>query len=124
MNVVLWVVAIVLALAFLGAGASKIFGQREKLMKQMPYVEDFPQSAIKAIGAAEVLGGLGLVLPALFDIATVLVPIAAAALAVLMVGGVATHIRRGDGIGAAVPALVLAVLSLFVAWGRFGPYAF
>lgn len=124
MNIALWVVAILLALVFIGAGATKVFGQREKLMKQMPYVEDFPQPVIKAIGVAEVLGGLGLVLPALFDVATVLVPTAAAALAVVMAGAVVTHVRRGDGIGGAAPAVLLAVLSIFVAWGRFGPYAF
>lgn len=72
----------------------------------------------------EVLGALGLILPALLGVATVLVPIAATGLALVMVGAAVVHVRRGDGVQAAIPSLVLAALAAVVAWGRFGPYAF
>jgi uncharacterized membrane protein len=124
MNVVLWVVAGLLALAFLAAGLPKTTGKREQMIAKTPYVEVFPQGAVKAIGVAEVLGALGLVVPALTGIAAGLVPVAATGLALLMAGAVVTHLRRGDGVTAAVPGLVLGLLAAFVAWGRFGPYAF
>jgi uncharacterized membrane protein len=124
MNVVLWIVAGLLAAAFLGAGLMKVTSPREKLLERMAWVNDFPQNQVKAIGALEVLGALGLILPALTKIAPVLVPLAATGLVLTMAGAVVVHLRRGDGFGAAVPSLVLGLLSLFVAWGRFGAYAF
>ncbi len=124
MNVVLWIIAGVLALAFLAAGAMKIGQPRKKLADSgMPWVEDFSDGAVKGIGALEVLGAIGLILPAALDIAPVLVPIAATGLALLMGGAAITHARRREPQGIAVNA-VLFVLAAVVAWGRFGPYAF
>ncbi len=124
MNVVLWIIAGVLAAAFLAAGAMKIGQPRKKLADSgMPWVEDFSDGAVKGIGALEVLGAIGLILPAALDIAPVLVPIAATGLALLMGGAAITHARRREPQGIAVNA-VLFVLAAVVAWGRFGPYAF
>lgn len=124
MNIALWVVAGLLALVFLASGASKVLGRREQMIEKTPYVEDFPQGAVKLIGAVEILGALGLVLPAVLDVAPVLVPVAALGLAAVMIGAVVVHLRRGEGLGSAVPALVLVLLAAFVAWGRLGTYAF
>jgi hypothetical protein len=124
MNVVLWVVAGVLAVAFLGAGLSKLLQPRKKLVASgQGWAEDFSDGAVKGIGALEVLAALGLILPAVFDVATVLVPLAATGLALLMLGAVATHARRKEYPMVAVN-LVLFALAAVVAWGRFGPYAF
>lgn len=71
----------------------------------------------------EVLGAIGLILPAAVDIAPALAPVAAIGLAVVMVGAAVTHGRRGETKNVAVNAVLLA-LALVVAWGRFGPYAF
>jgi len=124
MNIALWVLTSLLAVAFLASGLSKIVRQREAMIAKTPYVEDFPQGAVRLIGAVEVLGALGLVLPAIFDVATTLVPLAAIGLAAIMIGAVVVHLRRGEGLAAAAPALVLAVLSALVAWGRLGSWAF
>ena len=124
MNVVLWIVAGVLAAAFLGAGLMKITQPKKKLADSgMGWTEDFGDGAVKAIGALEVLGALGLILPAVFDVATVLVPIAATGLALLMLGAAVTHARRKES-QMIVANVVLFALAAFVAWGRFGPYAF
>ncbi|WCN79082.1 DoxX family protein [Micromonospora sp. LH3U1] len=72
---------------------------------------------------AELLGGLGLILPAATGIAPVLTPIAATCLAVVMVLAAITHIRRKESSGVAINA-VLFLLRAFVAWGRFGPWNF
>ena len=124
MNIVLWVVASLLALAFLASGISKVTGERSQMIEKTPYVEDFPQNAVRLIGAVEILGAIGLILPAALGIAPVLVPLAATGLALVMVGAAVVHLRRGEGIQAAIPSIVLAVLAVFVAWGRFGPFAF
>ncbi len=124
MNIVLWVVAGVLAVAFLGAGLMKLAQPKKKLAESgMGWTDDFSDGAVKGIGVLEVLGALGLILPAVFDVATVLVPIAATGLALLMLGAAATHARRKET-SMIVVNLVLFALAAFVAWGRFGPYAF
>ncbi|MFZ0159896.1 MAG: DoxX family protein [Kineosporiaceae bacterium] len=122
MNVVVWIVTVLLTLAFLGAGSMKITGKREQLLERMPWVADFTQTQVKGIGTVEVLGALGLVLPAITGIAPVLVPLAATGLTITMVIAAVVHLRRGDGAAAAIPSIVLGLLSAFVAWARFGPY--
>jgi hypothetical protein len=90
----------------------------------MPWVNDFSAGAVKAIGGVEVLGAIGLILPAVTGIAPLLVPLAASGLAIAMIVAVIVHLRRGDGFASAIPSLVLGLLAVFVAWGRFGAYAF
>lgn len=124
MDVALWIAAGVLALAFLAAGLMKLSSPKEKLAERMAWVNDYSAGQIKAIGAVEVLGALGLILPAVTGIAPILVPLAAAGLAIVMVLAAIMHLRRGDGAAAVVPNIVLFALAVFVAWGRFGPYAF
>ncbi|MEV0381407.1 DoxX family protein [Nonomuraea sp. NPDC050643] len=124
MNVVLWVFAALLALLFLGAGAMKLTRPKEKLAASgMGWTDDFSAGAVKGIGALEILGALGLILPALTGIAPVLTPLAATGLALIMVGAAVTHARRKEFPMIGVNA-VLLVLAAVVAWGRFGPYAF
>lgn len=123
MNIALWVVAIVLAVVFLAAGLSKLVQPKEKLAPRMAWVEDFETGPIKTIGALEVLGAIGLVVPGVTGIAPILVPLAATGLALLMIGAIVVHARRGEK--QAIPVnVVLLLLAVFVAWGRFGPYPF
>ncbi|MFC6086195.1 DoxX family protein [Sphaerisporangium aureirubrum] len=124
MNIALWVVAGLLALLFIAAGVMKMIQPKEKLAASgLGWVEDFSPGAVKAIGAVDALGGLGLVLPAITGIAPVLVPLAAVGLALTMVGAVFVHARRKEYPVVAFN-IVLLVLCVFVAWGRFGDYAF
>lgn len=124
MNIVLWVIAAFLAVAFVGAGLMKLATPREQLVAKMAWATDFSDAQLKGIGAVELLGGIGVVLPAIVDIAPVLVPIAAAGLAVVMAVAAAVHVRRGDSIAETVPSIVLGVLALVVAVGRFGVESF
>ena len=124
MNVTLWIVAGVLAAAFFAAGLMKVAQPKQKLAESgMGWTDEFSDGAVKGIGALEVLGALGLILPAIFDTATVLVPIAATGLAVLMLGAIVVHARRKETQNIVVNVVLLA-LAVFVAWGRFGPHAF
>jgi hypothetical protein len=78
---------------------------------------------VKRIGAAEILGALGLILPAVLNIATVLVPAAASGLFLLMIGAAITHARRGE-VPNVVINIVLGILAAGIALARFGPYSF
>ena len=123
MNVVLWILAGLLAVAFLGAGLTKLTQPKEKLAATMGWVEDFSPGTVKLIGALEVLAAIGLILPAAFDVVPVLVPLAAVGLVALMIGAALTHARRRE-IPLIVVNLVLLALAAVVVWGRFGPYSF
>lgn len=121
MNVVAWILQILLTLAFLGAGLTKLTQPKEKLRERMPWVDHFSAGQVKGIGALEALGALGLILPAVTKIAVFLTPLAAVGLVLVMVGAAITHVRIKDPIAAAAPSIVLGLLALVVAILRFGP---
>jgi uncharacterized membrane protein YphA (DoxX/SURF4 family) len=125
MNIVLWLMAGLLAVMFLAAGGAKLAQSKEKLAASpsMAWTEDFSPGMLKVIGALEVLAAIGLILPAALEIVPVLVPLAAAGLVLLMVGAAITHARRKEN-QAIVMNFVLIVLAGVVVWGRFGPYSF
>jgi uncharacterized membrane protein YphA (DoxX/SURF4 family) len=123
-NIVLWIIAGLLAAAFAAAGVMKLSQPKEKLAASgLAWTEDYSAGTVKLIGALELLAAIGLILPALLGIAPVLVPLAATGLVLTMIGAIVVHARRKEhqGIGVNVILLLLAAV---VAWGRFGPYAF
>jgi len=125
MNLALWIVAGLLA-AVLLVSSSKIFVPKEKIAGMgaaTRWVEDFSPGALKAIGALEILATAGLILPAVLDIAPVLVPVTATCVALLFTGAVIMRLRRGEKV-TVVGDLVYLALAVFVAWGRFGPESF
>ena len=117
MNTALWILQGLLAAAFVGAGAGKLAQPRDKLLSRsnMDWVGNYSQGSVWLIGAAEVAGAAGLILPVALNIAPALTPLAALGLSALMGGAVATHVRRSESF---TPALVLGVLSLLVFLGR------
>ena len=125
MNLALWIITGLLAAVFLLAGSNKLFISREKLAK-VPgggWVLDFSAGFVKALGAVEILGAVGLILPALLGIAPVLVPLAAIGLATIMVGAAIVTYRRRESTHVLVDVTYLA-MAVFVAFGRFGPESF
>ena len=124
MDLALWIVAIVLAVVFAASGLLKQFVPKDKLVTSgQGWAHDFSPTSIRLIGLAEILGAIGLVLPAAVHVAPILVPLAAVGLALVMAGAAAVHARRKEAPMVAMNA-VLLVLAVFVAWGRFGPYSF
>ncbi|HZA10303.1 DoxX family protein [Mycobacterium sp.] len=125
MNVALWVIAGLLAVAMLGAGSMKLVKSKTQLAAnpQMAWAADFSPALIKFIGAVEFLAAIGLILPPNVGIAPVLVAVAAAGIVLLMIGAAVTHGRRGEYSPIAINVLLLA-LSAVVVWGRLGPYRF
>lgn len=123
MNVAIWIVTVALAAVFALAGFSKLTQPKEGLVERMAWAEAFPEWGLKGIGAAELLGAIGLILPAVFDIATWLVPAAAFGLALVMVGAAITHLRRKEYSMIAANAVLFAA-AVFVAVERTGPNPF
>ena len=115
MNIALWIVQALLAPLFLFAGAMKFVMSVEEMTKQMP----LPGWFLHFIGVCEVLGGLGLILPWLTQIRPGLPPIAATALAMIMVGATVITLMIMD-ITAALFPLIVGILAAFVAYGRWG----
>jgi hypothetical protein len=111
MNKLIWTLQIVAALAFGASGGMKIVTAPADLRANpaMGWATDFSDGAIRAIGAAEVAGAVGLIVPAATGIAPMLTPAAGVGLALLMAGAANTHLQRNEP---AVPATVLGALAL------------
>lgn len=118
MNIVLWVVQALVALAFLAAGSLKASQPVEKLKKNMNWVAHTPPSIVRLVGIIEVLGALGLILPAATGILPWLTPVAALGLVVTMIGAIVVHIRLKEAQMSTVP-LILLLLALVIVIGRF-----
>jgi putative oxidoreductase len=117
MNIALWAVQVLLGLAFFMAGGMKLTSPIPELAELGGWAVDFPALLIRFIGLSEVLGGLGLVLPAATKIQPQLTPWAAGGLTTVMVLAAIVHAAYGE-YGAVVPNLVLGSLAAFVAVGR------
>lgn len=117
MDVALWVVQGWLAAIFLIAGGVKLARSKTELerIRGMEYVADRTATEMKLIGVAEILGALGLIVPGVLRTASFLTPVAAACLAVLMLGAVVVHLRRHESV--MVPGALFA-LSVLVVVGR------
>ncbi|HEV2530025.1 MAG TPA: DoxX family protein [Thermomicrobiales bacterium] len=117
MKISLWIAQAVLALVFLASGAMKLAMPIADIHDSLPWTADVPDLLVRLIGLAEVLGALGLVLPAATRIQPHLTVIAAVALALDMVGATLFHLVRGEASSMIVTVILAAALA-FVAWGR------
>ncbi len=118
MTYVLWILQVLLALLFLFAGGTKLVIPPEKLAAMgPPDAVVLPGPLLQFIGVCEVLGALGLLLPALLRIRPNLTPLAAAGLTIIMAGATVITIA-GPGVGAAIFPFVVTLLCGFVAYGR------
>lgn len=126
MNLALWIAAGLLAVVALAGGISKAFVPKEKLAKAPggEWTEDVGAGFVKTLGVLELLAAVGLILPAVVDIAPVLVPVTAVCWILLMVGAMITHLRHGGVNKFVVLNLVYLAVAAFIAWGRFGPVPF
>lgn len=119
MNIALWIIQALVALVFVLAGFGKVSQPIEKLKKSMGYIEDYPAWFIRLVGALEILGTVGLILPAATRIATWLTPVAGIGLVLIMIGALVVHVRRKEISGHLAIPVVLLLLALFIVIGRF-----
>ena len=123
METTLWILQVLLAAIFLATGLTKLTQPRTKMAAgPMRWAADVTDRQFRLLGAVEVLGAAGLIVPAALGIGPILTPVAAAGLVFIMIGAIATHLRLDEANRLAVPIVVLA-FALFVAIERFGTYS-
>ncbi len=118
MRIALWIVQVLIGLAFVGAGFMKVSTPYAELATQMAWVSAVPAGLVLFIGVAEIAGGLGVILPAATRIQPYLTPLAAAGLVLIMLFAAIFHLIRGE-FGGIIPNIILMALAGFVAYGRY-----
>ncbi len=116
MNLLLWVLQVVIGLFFVITGVQH-FVMPEGLPSLLEWMYDLSDPIHYVAGTAEILGGLGLILPGLTRIQTRLTPLAAGGLALVMLSAAVWHIGRGE-VRNVVTNLVVAAAMGFIAYGR------
>jgi len=118
MEIVYWIAVALLGVLYVYAGGAKLVRSREQLLPLMQWVQDTPMPAVRAIGAIELTGVAGLVLPPLLGIAPWLALAAAIGFVLLQLFATRVHLARGEGLAGIGINLVLIVLALaaIAAW--------
>ena len=114
MNIVLWVLQVLLALAFLAHGWL-FLAPPPAIAAQMN--ASLPRWFQLFLGVAEILAGIGLTLPGITRIKPWLVVWAAGGIMIVMVSATVWHAVRGE-ISSAAITLVLLAMATFVAYMR------
>jgi hypothetical protein len=115
MNILLWVLQVLLAIAFLAHGWLLLSPPAE-IVDQLN--ASLPRWFQLFIGVAEVLAAVGLTLPGLTRILPWLVVGAAAGIVIVTVSATVFHLVRGE-MSSAVITLVLSGIAMFVAYMRY-----
>lgn len=118
LNIALWIAQALLAVGFGMAGWMKVTAPMPELVEKMGWPGALPEPLVRFIGAAELAGAVGIVLPAATRILPFLTPVAGAGLVLVMVLALLFHLSRGE-LGAVPFNVILGGLAAFVAWGRF-----
>jgi hypothetical protein len=114
MNITLWILQVLLALAFLAHGILLLTPPPDIAVQMNALM---PRWFQLFLGLAEVLAAVGLTLPGLTRIMPGFVPAAAAGLMIVMVSATVLHVSRAE-YGPAATTFVLLLLATFVAHGR------
>lgn len=115
MNILLWAIQILCALLFVMSGVMKFVMPYADMIKDSPVA--FPHWFYLFIGACEILGGIGLIVPWLTNIKPGLTSLAAALLVIIMIGATVVS-AMGPMAGMAVIPAVVGVLCILIALGR------
>lgn len=116
LNITLWIAQALIALTLIWAVYAKLIQPIEETLKMMPWVVDNP-GLVRFTGLIDLLGGLGIILPAALRIQPKLTVFAAYGVMVLMVAASVFHISRGEASLIGMNIFFFA-LAAFVAWGR------
>lgn len=123
-NTWLWILAGFLAALFLGTGILKLTRSRDEIIAEgLTWAEDYSEPQLRALGWAEVLGAVGLVVPPLVGVG-IITPVAASCLTLLTIGALVVHVRRREFLPDALRTIALIVMCVVLAYWRFGPAAF
>lgn len=118
LTIALWVAQVLLAVSFGWGGFMKLLQPAGQLAQMWPWTGQVSKTLLTFTAILDLLGALGLLLPALLRIKPILTPTAAAGCFVLMICATVFHIQRGEA-GLITPNLAFALMAAFVAWSRF-----
>lgn len=115
----LWIVQLLLGFTFISVGVVKLIMPVERLMEMgAEYAAVLPSALLLFIGLAELLGGIGVIVPALLRIKPWLTPLAALGLLAIMVLAFGYHVQHSEWHALPINT-ILGAMAAFVAWGRF-----
>lgn len=117
LRIFLWISQILVAALFIPVGVMKLAQPIPKLAEVVPWAIEFPVWFVRSIGAIDLAGGIGILLPSLLRIMPLTAIWAAIGCACLQVVSIAFHLYRNEAAVIAVNVILLG-LSVFVAWGR------
>jgi hypothetical protein len=117
LDIALWIVQGLLGLTFAGTGIWKLTTPIAELAEKMPWMGQVSAGFLYVTALADLLGGLGILLPSITRIKPGLTVLAALGCVALMASAILFHLSRGEGANTPFN-FVMAGLALFVAWGR------
>lgn len=117
MHYLLWIAQLAVAGVFIWAAAMKLLLPIEKLAAMFPWTGQVPPALVRIIGIIDLLGALGLILPALLRIKPHLTVTTAIGIIALMVCASIFHILRGEATVIGLN-IFFVFLAAFITWGR------
>ncbi len=115
-NILLWIAQVLTAGSLIWASAMKLFQPAETLAAMWPWTADHPV-LVTVTGIADLLAGIGLIVPAIVRIYPVLSVYTAAGVVALMIAAAIFHIIRGEAAQIGINVF-LGLIALFIVWGR------
>ena len=116
MNIVLWVLQVLTAVAFGGHGFLMV-ANTQRMVERVAWVRALPVPVVRVLGVIEILGALGVVLPGLTGVLPSLTVAAAGGLVAMMLLAMLFHVTRREWPNLALN-LILGALAFAVAYGR------
>jgi hypothetical protein len=115
----LWVFSAGMSLVFAASGAEKLILPKRRLaVRGSSWVDDFSSGTVVFVGLTEMIGGLAMLLPAVFGVAPrVAIPVGIAGVIVVMLGAAVVHARRREPGLITLNLALLAVTALAI-WKR------
>jgi len=115
-NILLWIAQVLTAGSLIWASAMKLLQPAEALAVMWPWTADHPV-LVTVTGIADLLAGIGLIVPAIVRICPILSVYAAAGVVALMITATLFHIMRGEAAQTGINVF-FALIALFIVWGR------
>jgi putative oxidoreductase len=118
LNITLWIVQGLTAALMLMSAFMKIATPIPELSAKWKWTGELPQQVVRMLGIVDLLGGIGIILPAILKIKPGLTPLAAVGVVLLMISATVFHISRGESSVIAFN-IILMLFASFIAWGRY-----
>ena len=116
MNIVLWVLQGLAALAYGGSGYMKLF-MFDKISGEVPSFGALPRDAWMALGVVELICTIALIVPGALHWRPALTVVAATVLAIESLVFIGVHVKYGET-GSIIMSGTLGLIMAFIAYGR------